>query len=116
MAKCTETITENCPHCNAGDRTNSYQLAHKHLSRWGCGSSEHINGKVMRSTECYERELAAASAEIERLRAENKRLESALEMTLETYNKTAHALMAVSSSPAPGSDEGASSTAPLPGR
>lgn len=62
MAKCTET----CPKC--GSRRHTYNK-----DSWGCGSYVRGNFKQSDLCEAWE-ELAAANAEIERLRAENERL------------------------------------------
>jgi len=69
-------MSETCPHCEAPGRRDTYQVGDRHLSRWLCGASEHINGTILRSTECFENELgcvkeqlAAAQARIAELEA-----------------------------------------------
>ncbi len=70
-------MSETCPHCEAPGRRDTYQVGDRHLSRWLCGASEHINGTILRSTECFENELGcvreqltAAQSRIAELEAE----------------------------------------------
>ena len=75
MAKCTR----KCPGCGSAARRDAKPVGSVHLQRWLCGTQEQYHGKPVRSETCYERELAAVNAEIERLRAQVERLKS--EMT-----------------------------------
>ena len=55
-----------CPHCGAG----IYALLGlgNETTYWQCGSNPVGKGEVSRSTECYEKELTASQAEVERLK------------------------------------------------
>lgn len=57
-------MSEVCPKCGAGVRRDTYQVGERHLSRWLCGSQEHINGSIMRSTECYENEIGCLKEQL----------------------------------------------------
>ncbi len=79
MAKCTET----CPKCGSKSIYDEPYVNGKYVANyWECGSKE-INGTFRQWGDCLERELrrqlAAANAEVERLRAQVERLKS--EMT-----------------------------------
>jgi hypothetical protein len=58
--------TDACPHCGAG----IYALLgpSDETTYWQCGSEIVREWGVSRSAECYEKELAASKAEVERLK------------------------------------------------
>jgi len=72
-------MSETCPHCEAPGRRDTYQVGDRHLSRWLCGASEHINGTILRSTECFENELGCVKEQLTAAQARIAELESQVE-------------------------------------
>jgi len=60
------TTNETCPHCGA-ERKRS---ARKSVVEFECGAVCFKDGTYVRDWVCYERQLAAQAAEIERLKKE----------------------------------------------
>jgi DNA repair exonuclease SbcCD ATPase subunit len=123
----SESLPDKCPFCGANyhgeGKTDEWEWV-----QYKC-STEFENGEWLQDDECRiaqleatlaarEAELAEAKRRVAELEAERRALLSEMTGRATRLTDCLEAMFEanVSSSPAPGSDEGASSTAPPPGR